>query len=91
MASHGSVPHRERAELEDAWRRRLDEALELYRAATARCEQLLAGQPDGRPPEPDSPLSNARRAQTEALQEYSRVLRIFSDLVIHGKFPPDGS
>ena len=89
MAGHDFVPRRLRQELEDTWRRRLDETFEVYRAATANCERLLVASSDGRPPGPLSPLSNARRAQSEALQEYARVLHIFSDLVIHGKLPED--
>ena len=88
MAGSGSAFRKERDELEDAWRKRVEEALHKYRQATQRYSKLLANQPDGVAPEPGSPLAQARCAQSEALQEYTRLLRIFSDLVLLGK-PPD--
>jgi hypothetical protein len=87
MAGQG-FGSRRRQELEMVWRRHLEEALQIYRSATAEYERRLIGQPDGLAPEPGSPLARARRAQSEALREYARVLHIFSDLVIRGK-PPD--
>jgi len=78
-----------RHELEEAWRRRLEQTLHQYRGATTEYRKLLQEEPDGRPPSPDSALARARQAESEALMEYSRVLRIFTDLTIHGKSPEE--
>lgn len=76
-----------RHELEDAWRVRLEQNRRLYQDANTRYRGLLTEKPDGQPPSPESPLALARAAESEALMEYSRVLRIFNDLTVHGKLP----
>ena len=60
-------------ELEQLWRNRLDDAKLRLAYATSYAN----GRDDGW----------ARRAHETALAEYTRVLRIFTDLVVHGKIP----
>jgi hypothetical protein len=82
-----------RRHLEDYWRKKVQRAQKDYQAATADYRMLLATQPAG----PtgvgvtDSYLTRARRAESEALAEYTRVLRIFSELTLHGRMPPEES
>jgi hypothetical protein len=88
MAARKSGFNRGHDQLEEAWRLRLEEALVAYRCATSEYEKLSARQQtNGRLPEPDSPLAQARSAQSDAFLEYTRILGVFSDLVIHGKLP----
>ena len=80
-----------RQELEESWRQRLEEKLRRYHTASEEYRRLLREEADGQCPLPDSPLACARRAESEALMEYSRVLRIFSDLTVHGKVPDEST
>lgn len=76
-----------REEMEDFWRRGLTETEFRYRETTAQYRKLLQEQPDGKPHDPNGALALARIAQSEALADYARVLRIFTDLTVHGKIP----
>jgi CheY-like chemotaxis protein len=82
-----SAPILARHELEESWRLRLEESQQKYQKATETYRSLLRLEQNGRYPDPDSALARARQAESEALMEYSRVLRIFTDLTIHGKMP----
>ncbi len=78
-----------RHNLEALWRERLEESHVRYKAASQEYRRLLQQQePDGSVPGAGSPLAIARQAESAALAEYSRILRIFADLTIHGKLPP---
>jgi signal transduction histidine kinase len=75
-----------RRELEQVWRRRLENAFERYRAAADEYGKLLQGGPaESRPLE----LNRIIRAEAAALEEHSRVLRIFTDLVLDGELPEE--
>jgi CheY-like chemotaxis protein len=78
-----------RRQLEDTWRLRVEQALQRYNEATTEYRRLLQEEPDGQPPSPDSGLARARQAESEALMEFSRICRIFTDLTIHGKLAED--
>lgn len=80
-------PGMTRQQIETAWRWRVEQASEIYRSATRAYRTLLAEEPDGSFPGLETRLARARRAESEALREYSRVLHIFSDLTMHGKLP----
>jgi CheY-like chemotaxis protein len=84
-------PRIARQEMEDAWRLKLEQALERYRAATREYRTVLRQEPDRSIPDLAKAIDGARTAESEALREYSRVLRIFTDLAIHGKLPEEGS
>jgi hypothetical protein len=77
----------DRGELEDAWRARVENSRLRYQEATTRYGELLKQQRDG----PESPLAHARHAESAALVEYLRVLRLFTDLIVQGKLPETGS
>ena len=76
-----------RHELEDAWRLRAEQALQKYRAATDEYRRLLREDPSGFLHDQANTLSLARDNESQALLEYSRVLRIFTDLTLHGTIP----
>jgi CheY-like chemotaxis protein len=78
-----------RQELEETWRSKLEQAQLRYQAATHEYRRLLGETRDGLPPGPDSTVAQARRAESEALSEYSNVLRVFAELVVHGKLPEE--
>jgi hypothetical protein len=80
-----------RQTLEDSWRLRLEETKARYHKATERYRRLLQEQPDGTPHDPGSALALARQAESEALAEYSRLLRAFADLTVNGKVPEERS
>jgi hypothetical protein len=77
--------------LEDSWRLRLEETQVHYRKATDQYRKLLQEQPDGRPHDPNGALALARQAASKALAEYTRVLRIFTEVTVNGKMPEERS
>jgi hypothetical protein len=90
MESPGSsVPKAARHELEDLWRRRLEQAFEGYQTARLEHRRLLAKEPGGAPQAPNSALDQSRRAESGALAEYLRVLRIFRGIAFEGKLPEE--
>lgn len=78
-----------RRKLEDHWRARLREAQERYESATAAYRALLGEHGDGGGQRKDGYLARARRAEAEALAEYTRVLHIFTELTLRGGTPPE--
>jgi CheY-like chemotaxis protein len=81
-------PTPDRQRLEDYWRSKLEQAQLHYKEATAAYRILLKEVPEGSFPAPESAIAIARQAESEALGEYTRVLRVFNELVIHGR-PPE--
>jgi CheY-like chemotaxis protein len=84
-------PMADRQELENIWRERVEQSGRRYKAATTDCRRLLGQAPDGLTPNPDSPLARARQVESEALAEYARVLRVFTQLTVHGILPEEQS
>lgn len=82
-------PGLQREGLEDAWRSRFEMARERYKQASAHYRELVAQQPEGIIPREDSPLALARQAESEALAEYSRILKVFTELTIRGRIPEE--
>jgi hypothetical protein len=78
-----------RQTLPDSWRLRLEETQACYHKATERYRRLLQEQPDGMSHDPKGALALARQAETEALAEYRRVLRAFTELTLHRKVPDE--
>jgi hypothetical protein len=76
-----------RHELEDGWRLALREKLERYMAASEEYRRLMQDHPYVCPPDPESALARAYLVESEALAEFTRVLRIFTDLIIHHPQP----
>ncbi|SRR5579871_3817927 len=75
--------------LEDSWLRRLEETQARYHEAQDRYRKLLQEQPNGTQHDPNGAVALVLHAETEALAEYTRVLRAFTDLTINGKIPKD--
>jgi hypothetical protein len=79
-----------RRELEDVWRERLSEALQRYQVAKLDTSTaLFLSRQDIPQPDGQFAFRKAQRAEAMALAEYKRVMKIFNDLVIDGKVPPD--
>jgi hypothetical protein len=76
-----------RQEVEDYWRLRLEETQVRYREATGHYRKLLQEQPKGTPYNPNGALALARQAESQALAEYTRLLRIFTRLTANGQMP----
>jgi hypothetical protein len=82
-----------RRELEAAWRERVNRARSRYEEKAAICKEMLAERsvwPINREPDPDGrfALSVALQEESAARTEFTRVLRIYTELVLHGT-PPD--
>ena len=77
--------------LEDLWRLKLDGANRRFQAASAQYKRLLAETPESLASDGSSPLTRARQARSEAKNEYSRVLKIFTELTISGRIPEESS
>lgn len=78
-----------RRDLEDAWRVRSETARERYEMASRRYRKLLDQKPEGLIPRYDDPLALARHAESEALAEYARILKLFTELTVHGRIPEE--
>jgi hypothetical protein len=70
-------------ELEESWRLKTDRAQKRYQAATERYKKLLKESQEGRSTA-DNRLALVRHAQSAALDEYRRVLKIFGELTLNG-------
>ncbi|PWU05908.1 MAG: hypothetical protein C5B51_13565 [Terriglobia bacterium] len=78
----------ERQELENLWRGHLREARVRYEEASRLFRATWGEHFERRLTEdPTFAIQNARQAEVKALNEYVRVLKIFTDLVLHGKVP----
>lgn len=82
-------PNLARRDLEDSWRVRSEMARERYEMASSRYRKLLDEKPEDLIPQPDDPLALARHAESEALAEYRRVLRLFRELILCGRIPEE--
>ncbi len=80
-----------RKELEDRWRERLDTARHDYDVAVLRFDTVLSDQIKHPLPAPDGSRSVrlARCEESAARNEYMRLLRIFTDLIVHGTIPEE--
>jgi len=74
-----------RRELEGTWRQRLEDAFERYCAAAEEYVKLLRKGVHC----PRNELHRIMRAEADAMEEHSRILRIFTDLVMDGKLPEE--
>ena len=73
------------------WRERVRKAQDRYLDAKAASARVSREQVDRLTPSPDGEFAARQAIKTEvaALAEYTRTLKIFSSLVIHGKMPED--
>ena len=79
----------ERQQLEDVWRGRLADAKLRLDFATTYLNEVKKDFKDATS-DGHYAFERAVRAQNVALADYTRILRIFTDLVVHGKIP-DGA
>ena len=82
-------PNLTRRDLEDAWRVRSEMARERYEMASRQYRKLLDEKPEGLIPRHDDPVALARHAESEALAEYSRNVRLFTELIVYGRIPEE--
>jgi hypothetical protein len=75
----------------DFWLGRLQEAYAGYQKATKHYRGLLQEQPDGTPSDLKGALALARQAESEALAEYPRILRTFTEFTVNGNVPEEQS
>jgi hypothetical protein len=77
--------------LEDFWRAKTQDAMNVCRGATAERQKAVQERMALLTLSPDDCLAVrlAIEAETDALAEYRRVLEIFTDLVVRGKIPQD--
>lgn len=80
-----------REELENLWRRRLEQAEEVHQRALSEVERIRGARDTGAltGQEGDAALRRAIREERRARVRFIRTLRIFSDLVVRHKPPPD--
>jgi hypothetical protein len=83
-------PHVVRQNLEEAWRLRSERARERYETASRLYRKLLEAKPEGLIPRHDDPLALARHAESEALAEYTRIVKLFTELTVDGRIPEEG-
>jgi hypothetical protein len=77
-------------ELEIIWRERLREARLKYEEASDAFRATWGEHFESRlTANPTLAIERARDIETAALCEYVRVLRIYTDLTVHGKLPPE--
>lgn len=92
MPSPGDVvPSLALQDLEEVWRSRTEMARERYEGARAHYRALLEKQTERAIPRQDGSLAAARRAASEALAEYTRILGVFADWITLGRIPQEGA
>ena len=87
MTMQTPKPSATRQAVIDSWLRRLQEAYAHYQKAAKHYNRLLKEHPDGTPSNPEGVLALARQAESEALAEYSQILRAFGELTVHDGVP----
>lgn len=76
----------ERHELERYWKDRWHKAKFNLEAARANVESVKHDATSG--PDGNYAYARAMKTETAALIEYSRILRVYTDVVVHDKVPP---
>ena len=84
-------PPATRRDLEEFWRLELEQAIRRYKTTTAEYKEILEGCGDRAAEGSDgaSALRRAREAQTQALADFTRMLRLFTDLTVHDRWPEE--
>jgi hypothetical protein len=80
-------------DVEEIWRRRLSEAKGRYEVAVARFQTASEEFRNHHttPPDGGFGVHLAIAAESSARKEYMRVLRLYTDLLLHGKVPEDNA
>jgi hypothetical protein len=74
-------------QLESLWRERMKRAYELYRERSTYADRLLTetlANMNRFSPDDVHALTEARLQTSEALKDYVRIVRLYTDLVVHG-------
>ena len=81
----------DQAKLEEVWRLRLEAAAERHKIAKAQYAKALEEFSNGLtvPPDGSQGVRRATLEETAARDERMRVLKAFTDLILHGKIPKD--
>jgi hypothetical protein len=89
MSAHARSPFL--IQIEDSWRTRLAEAKRNHGQAVAQFRRAAEEYRVRDVPASDGNLGlhQAIAAESSARREYIRVLRLFTDLVVHGRIPKD--
>jgi hypothetical protein len=79
-----------RIQLEEVWLSKLNGAQQQYKDALAKWTAVFRARQHAPTSSPDVnyAFNRAARVETEARRKYIRVLNIFMDFVVRGKFPP---
>ena len=80
-----------RQEVEEFWRRRLAEEKARYEVAVTRFQTASEDfrTQHATPPDGGFGVHLAITAESSARREYMRVLRLYTDLLLHGKIPDE--
>lgn len=78
-----------RQQLEESWRLKCEQARQRYETARTGYRNRLKENPSSLRPAAEKPLLRARQAESDALADYFRVLRTFTDLIVHGRTPDE--
>jgi hypothetical protein len=80
-----------RTELEQVWQSRASLARQRYEESSREFIRLAGDLKKGRyqPPDCSEALRQARQRESLALEKYMRTVRIYTDLVVHGKLPEE--
>jgi hypothetical protein len=77
-------------DLENIWSERVRAARERYRDASRAFQDIWDEHFEIHlSTDPTHAIQHARQVESAALSEYVRVLKIFTDLVLHGKTPDE--
>jgi hypothetical protein len=79
------------AEIAAVWRTRLDKAKAEYDLAAAEFRRSAKEHRFGESPAADSDfaLRHAIAAENQARQKYVHILKVFTELIVSGKVPPE--
>ena len=79
-----------REEFEKIWAAKVRAAQKRYAEASNEFRKVWAENFDAHlATDPALAIRQARQAESKALDEYMRVLKVFTDLVLHNKMPAD--
>jgi hypothetical protein len=81
---------RSKQKLENIWRERVREARLNYEKASKDFRATWGAHFESKlETDPTFAIQHARKVESKALEEYVRALKIFTDLILHNKIPPD--
>ena len=80
-----------RKAVEELWRDRLHQSKDRYNVAAATSRYAMKTFLEDSAPTPDGGvnLRNCLQAESAALSEYMRILRVFTDLTLNGTLPEE--